>query len=73
MHSSLQCLYFIFLLLIIYGEIYVGPGLASIIFANIPVAVLTASVLLLKDKTNLMQVSSLIIAIISMAGILVNE
>ncbi len=34
----------------IYGEVYVNPGLASIIFANMPVAVLIASFLFLNEK-----------------------
>jgi putative membrane protein PagO len=38
--------------LMIYGETYVSSGLASIIFANMPVAVLIASALFLNEKTN---------------------
>jgi len=59
--------------LMIYGETYVSSGLASIIFANMPVAVLIASILLLKDKTNLMQIVGLLIAVASLAGILQEE
>lgn len=35
----------------IYGETYVNSGLAAIIFANMPVAVLIASVLFLNEKS----------------------
>lgn len=40
--------------LMIYGETYVSSGLAATIFANMPVAVLIASVLFLNEKTKLM-------------------
>lgn len=40
--------------LMIYGETYVSSGLAAIIFANMPVAVLIASVMFLNEKTKLM-------------------
>ncbi len=45
---SVWNLYFYFAIpfsLMIYGETYVSSGLASIIFANMPVAVLIASVI----------------------------
>lgn len=48
--------------LMIYGETYVSSGLASIIFSNMPVAVLIASVLFLNEKTNSMQIAGLTIA-----------
>ncbi|BEO21318.1 drug/metabolite transporter DMT permease (plasmid) [Serratia marcescens] len=59
--------------LMIYGEIYVSSGLASIIFANMPVAVLIASILFLKEKTNPMQIGGLTVAIIALTGILLAE
>lgn len=59
--------------LMIYGETYVSSGLASIIFANMPVAVLIASALFLNEKTNSMQVAGLTIAIVALAGILIEE
>ncbi|EDS7076022.1 DMT family transporter, partial [Salmonella enterica subsp. enterica] len=59
--------------LMIYGEKYIDSGLASIIFANMPVAVLIASVLFLNEKTNSMQITGLTIAIISLIGILLEE
>ncbi|EGL6851258.1 DMT family transporter [Salmonella enterica] len=59
--------------LMIYGENYVSSGLASIIFANMPVAVLIASFLFLDEKTNSMQITGLIIAIASLTGILLEE
>lgn len=59
--------------LMIYGETYVSSGLASIIFANMPVAVLIASVLFLNQKTNLVQISGLTISLIALSGILFEE
>ncbi|EBQ8600494.1 DMT family transporter [Salmonella enterica] len=59
--------------LMIYGETYVSSGLASIIFASMPVAILIASLFFLNEKTNLMQITGLIIAISSLAGILLEE
>lgn len=59
--------------LMIYGETYVSSGLASIIFANMPVAVLIASSLLLNEKTNSMQIAGLTIAIVALVGILLEE
>lgn len=59
--------------LMIYGETYVSSGLASIIFANMPVAVLIASVVVLNEKTSSMQIGGLTIAIVSLTGILLQE
>lgn len=59
--------------LMIYGETYVSSGLASIIFANMPVAVLIASVLFLNEKANAMQIIGLTVAIVALAGILLEE
>lgn len=59
--------------LMIYGETYVNSGLASIIFANMPVAVLIASVLFLDKKTSLMQIVGLTTAMAALAGILLEE
>ncbi|RDL12930.1 DMT family transporter [Serratia fonticola] len=59
--------------LMIYGETYVSSGLASIIFSNMPVVVLMASVLFLNEKTNSMQIAGLTIAIVALAGILLEE
>ncbi|MGL5456650.1 MAG: DMT family transporter [Citrobacter telavivensis] len=59
--------------LMIYGELYVSSGLASIIFATMPVAVLIASVLILNVKTNLIQVLGLIIAMTALIGIILEE
>lgn len=59
--------------LMIYGETYVSSGLASIIFSNMPVAVLIASILFLNEKTNLMQITGLTIAIVALASILFEE
>jgi len=59
--------------LMIYGETYVNSGLASIIFSNMPVVVLIASVLFLNKKTNLMQITGLAIAITALTCILLEE
>lgn len=59
--------------LMIYGETYVSSGLASVIFANMPVAVLVASVIFLNEKTNPLQIAGLILAIVALAGILLEE
>ncbi|ELN64269.1 integral membrane protein, partial [Salmonella enterica subsp. enterica serovar Enteritidis str. 13183-1] len=59
--------------LMIYGETYVNSGLAAIIFANMPVAVLIASVLFLNEKAKLMQIAGLTIAITALTGILLEE
>lgn len=59
--------------LMIYGETYVSSGLASIIFSNMPVAVLIASILFLNEKTNAMQIAGLTIAIAALAGIFLEE
>lgn len=59
--------------LMIYGETYVSSGIASIIFSNMPMAVLIASALFLNEKTNSMQIAGLTIAIIALAGIILEE
>lgn len=59
--------------LMIYGETYVSSGLASIIFANMPLAILIASILFLNEKTSGRQIIGLMIAIIALIGILIDE
>jgi len=59
--------------LMIYGEIYVNSGLASIIFAYMPVAILITSCLLLKEKVTPIQIIGLIVSIIALIGILLEE
>lgn len=59
--------------LMIYGETYVSSGLAAIIFSNMPVAVLVASVIILNEKTNLMQIIGLAVAIVALVCILLSE
>lgn len=59
--------------LMIYGETYVSSGLASIIFSNMPVAVLVASVFFLNERTSWLQIAGLIIAIFALVGILLEE
>lgn len=59
--------------LMIYGEQYISSGLASIIFANMPVAVMLMSGLFLGLRLALHQVVGLITAVISLCLILGNE
>lgn len=59
--------------LMIYGELYVSASLAAIIFSVMPVAVLIASILLLKETVNFYQVVGLIVTITALALILINE
>lgn len=56
--------------LMIYGERYVNSALASIIFANMPVAVLMVSIVVLGERISISQLSGLIIGVISLSGIL---
>lgn len=56
--------------LMIYGELYVNSGLASIIFANMPVAVLLISALLLRERVRILQLVGLILSVSSLAIIL---
>ncbi|WP_115956029.1 DMT family transporter [Candidatus Purcelliella pentastirinorum] len=59
--------------LMIYSQKYINSGLASIIFANMPIAILIASKILIKEKTNKKQILGLIIAITSLSIILFTE
>lgn len=59
--------------LMIYGEQYISSGLASIIFANMPVAVMLMSGLFLGLRLALHQVVGLVTAVISLCLILGNE
>ncbi|MFZ6043790.1 DMT family transporter, partial [Vibrio natriegens] len=59
--------------LMIYGEQFITSGLASIIFANMPVAVMLMSALFLGLRLARHQVFGLITAVISLCLILGNE
>lgn len=59
--------------LMIYGELYVSASLAAIIFSVMPVAVLAASMFLLKETVNLYQIAGLIVTLTALTLILVNE
>ena len=59
--------------LMIYGELWVSSGLASVIFAMMPVAVLCASILLLREKTNSVQLLGLTIALVALVTVLLHE
>ncbi|MBW3694570.1 DMT family transporter [Vibrio sp. T187] len=59
--------------LMIYGEQYISSGLASIIFANMPVAVMLMSGLFLGLRLAKHQIFGLIAAVISLCLILGNE
>ncbi|PKH21359.1 EamA family transporter [Enterobacterales bacterium CwR94] len=59
--------------LMIFGERYTAASLAAIIFATMPVAVLVASMLFLREKTSRQQVIGLLIALGALCGILWHE
>ena len=59
--------------LMIYGEQYISSGLASIIFANMPVAVMLMSGLFLGLRLAKHQIFGLVTAVISLCLILGNE
>ncbi|MDP2489760.1 DMT family transporter [Vibrio splendidus] len=59
--------------LMIYGEQYISSGLASIIFANMPVAVMLMSGLFLGLRLAKHQIFGLVIAVVSLCLILGNE
>ncbi|NOH31671.1 DMT family transporter [Vibrio mediterranei] len=59
--------------LMIFGEQYISSGLASIIFANMPVAVMLTSGLFLSLRLSKPQIFGLIVAVISLCLILKNE
>lgn len=59
--------------LMIYGEQYISSGLASIIFANMPITVLITSGLFLGLRLEKHQMFGLVLAVISLCLILSNE
>ncbi|MXP56507.1 DMT family transporter [Pantoea sp. Mhis] len=59
--------------LMIYGEMYISSGVASIIFANMPIIMLITSVILLCEKISLTQILGLTIALAALLNILINE
>ena len=59
--------------LMIYGEQYISSGLASIIFANMPVAVMAVSSLFLGLRLSKHQLFGLVVAVTSLCLILSNE
>jgi len=59
--------------LMIYGEQYISSGLASIIFANMPVAVMAVSSLFLGLRLSKHQLFGLVVAVVSLCLILSNE
>ena len=59
--------------LMIFGEQYISSGLAAIIFANMPVAVLIISVIFKKQRISLRQLSGLVLALASLVTIICNE
>lgn len=59
--------------LMIYGERYTSSSLAAIIFATMPAAVLTASLLFLRERTTLQQLLGLGISIAALSTILWHE
>ncbi|WAI12036.1 MAG: DMT family transporter [Buchnera aphidicola (Macrosiphum albifrons)] len=59
--------------LMLYGGIYVSSSIASIIFSNMPVAVLTVSFLYLKQKLFLTQKIGILISLITLLIVLLIE
>ncbi|MRI32005.1 EamA family transporter [Endozoicomonas sp. OPT23] len=59
--------------LMIFGEQYISSGLAAIIFANMPVAVLVISLIFKKQRVSIRQLSGLVLALISLVTIICNE
>lgn len=59
--------------LMIFGEQYISSGLASIIFANMPIAVMFTSSLFLGLKLRKIQIGGLFIAVLSLILILTKE
>ncbi len=59
--------------LMIFGEQYISSGLAAIIFANMPIAVMVTSTLFLNLRLAKHQLGGLVIAVISLCLILINE
>ena len=59
--------------LMIFGEQYISSGLAAIIFANMPIAVMVASTLFLSLKLAKHQLAGLLVAVVSLCLILMNE
>nr|MDT0251885.1 DMT family transporter [Endozoicomonas sp.] len=59
--------------LMIYGEQYISSGLASIIFANMPIAVMVTSSLFLGLRLRKTQMAGLLVAVLSLILILTKE
>ncbi|MGF1734983.1 DMT family transporter [Photobacterium satsumensis] len=59
--------------LMIFGEQYISSGLAAIIFANMPIAVMLASFVFLRLKLAPHQLVGLLVAVMSLSWILLNE
>lgn len=59
--------------LMIFGEQYISSGLASIIFATMPVVVLAFAVLVHRQKVHIHQIAGLAIALFSLITIISNE
>ena len=67
------CYFAIPFTLMIFGEQYISSGLAAIMFANMPIAVMIASTLFLSLKLAKHQLIGLMIAVFSLCLILMNE
>lgn len=59
--------------LMIFGEQYISSGLASIIFANMPIAVMVTSSLFLGLRLRKYQIAGLLVAVLSLVLILAKE
>ncbi|WWP01175.1 MAG: DMT family transporter [Candidatus Dasytiphilus stammeri] len=68
-----MCYFTIPFTLMFYGERYTSAGLAAIIFATMPVAVLLASIILVKARISFKQTVGLLISMLSLIVILLKE
>lgn len=56
-----------------FGEKYIAPGLAALIFSTMPIFSLIFSVLLLRTRTNVLQVIGIVIGFVGFAALVRNE
>lgn len=59
--------------LMILGERYISSGFAAVVFANMPIAVMAASMLILRERFSLLQYVGLLLGVLSLIGILAAE
>lgn len=59
--------------LMIFGEKYIPSSIAAIIFANMPIAVLVASAIMLKERVYGRQIAGVLMSVLSLVGIILVE